>query len=258
MKAILLDWDGVLCDSRTLYYELYFEAARRWNKKMPINTVDEFLEWYNPRWEENYYEMGFTPQEFAEVQVWSDEYLDYASAPLFPGVAENLQRWSEVAPLAIVSTTASSLIRQRLRRELGLQTVVLGRGRQGDPGPAVPVHPPVVAIRAGDPEGTAEEALQAKAAEATLESYFRHFTGGEDGSSAKREKVARTLEILGVSQGVMVGDTPLDVDAGQFNGLKTVGVTYGWVSQARVRQAGPDFLVDRPEDLYQAVLDSLK
>lgn len=210
MKAILLDWDGVLCDSRALYYDLYFEACRRWNKKMPISTVDEFLEWYNPRWEENYYEMGFSPQEFAEVQVWSDEYLDYASAPLFPGVVENLRRWSELAPIAIVSTTASSLIRQRLRQEPG------------------------------------------------LEGLFRHFTGGEDGSSAKREKVGRTLGILGATQGVMVGDTPLDVDAGKFNGLKTVGVTYGWVSQARVRQTGPDFLVDRPEDLYQAVLDSLQ
>ncbi len=225
MKAILLDWDGVLCDSRMLYYDLYFEAARRWNKKVPIQTMEEFLEWYNPRWEENYYEMGFSPEEFEEVQKWSDEYLDYASAPLFPGIADNLRRWSEVAPLAIVSTTNSALIRQRMHVELG--------------------PPP-------------EEALHQKAEEASLNSYFKHFTGGEDGSSAKRDKVARTLEILGVKEGVMVGDTPLDVDAGQFNGLKTVGVTYGWVSAARVRQAGPDFLVDRPEDLYQAVLDSLR
>lgn len=219
MKAILLDWDGVLCDSRTLYYDLYFEAARRWSKKMPIETMEEFLEWYNPRWEENYYEMGFSPKEFEEVQVWSDEYLDYASAPLFPGIGENLRRWSEVAPLAIVSTTNSALIRRRMRAELGV--------------------------------GAVDDTV-------SLDSYFKHFTGGEDGSSAKREKVARTLEILGVKEGVMVGDTPLDVDAGKFNGLKTVGVTYGWVSATRVRLAGPDFLVHRPEDLYQAVLDSLK
>ncbi len=256
MKAILLDWDGVLCDSRTLYYDLYFEAARRWNKKMPISTMEEFLEWYNPRWEENYYEMGFTPEQFQEVQVWSDEYLDYNSAPLFPGIADNLRRWSEAAPLAIVSTTNSALIRQRMRAELGLQTISLGRGPQGEPMGGPPAVPPVVGVRASD--ATPEEALHLKAAEASLDSYFKHFTGGEDGNSAKREKVARTLEILGVREGVMVGDTPLDVDAGQFNGLKTVGVTYGWVSAARVRQAGPDFLVDRPEDLYQAVLDSLK
>ena len=256
MKAILLDWDGVLCDSRTLYYDLYFEAARRWNKKMPIQTMEEFLEWYNPRWEENYYEMGFSPEEFAAVQVGSDEFLDYASAPLFPGIADNLRRWSEVAPLAIVSTTNSALIRQRMRVELGLQTINLGHASQGEPQGGPPAHPPVVAVRAG--EGTAEESLHQKAEEASLDSYFKHFTGGEDGSSAKREKVARTLQILGVTQGVMVGDTPLDVDAGKFNGLRTVGVTYGWVSAARVRQAGPDILVDRPEDLYQAVLDSLK
>jgi phosphoglycolate phosphatase-like HAD superfamily hydrolase len=257
MKAILLDWDGVLCDSRTLYYELYIEAARRWNKKFPINSIEEFLEWYNPRWEENYYEMGFSVQEFEEVQAWSDKWLDYASAPLFPGIAENLRRWAEVAPLAIVSTTHSQLIRQRMRQELGLQTVALGRASQGEPAGELPGQPPVVGVR-GEPQGSPEEGLLAKAQEASLDSYFKHFTGGEDGSSAKREKVARTLQILGADGGVMVGDTPLDVDAGQFNGLKTVGVTYGWVSPARVRQAGPDLLVDRPEDLYRAVLDSLK
>ncbi|MBS2033519.1 HAD family hydrolase [bacterium] len=257
MKAILLDWDGVLCDSRSLYYDLYIEAARLWNKKLPIASMAEFLEWYNPRWEENYYEMGFSVKEFEEVQVWADQWLDYAKAPLFPGIADNLRRWSQVAPLAIVSTTHSQLIRQRMRQELHLQTVVLGHQGQGQPDSGPAPHPPVVAVR-GEPTGSPEQALLAKAQEAGLDSYFKHFTGGEDGSSAKREKVARTLQILEASGGVMVGDTPLDVDAGQFNGLKTVGVTYGWVSPARVRQAGPDILVDRPEDLYQAVLDSLK
>lgn len=206
MKAILLDWDGVLCDSVGLYWDLYIEACRIWKKTLPVSGMDEFRAWYNPRWEENYYEMGFSEQEFEEVRVWSETWLDYSRAALFPGVAENLKAWSEKAPLAIVSTTPSPLIRQRL-------------------GP--------------------------------LAEHFRHFTGGEDGSSAKRDKVAQTLKILGLQQGVMVGDTPLDVDAGQHNGLTTVGVTYGWVTPQRVREAGPTRLVDRPEDLLQAVLDCL-
>lgn len=218
MKAILLDWDGVLCDSRSLYYDLYLEATRLWDKKLPINSLEEFQAWYNPRWEENYYEMGFSADEFQEVQIWADKWLDYSKAPLFPGITECLRNWSAIAPLAIVSTTNSRLIRQRMREETHDQTTSTGTG---------------------------------------LESYFKHFTGGEDGSSAKRDKVASTLKILGVTQGVMVGDTPLDVDAGQFNKLKTVGVTYGWVSRERMYQARPDFLVHHPQDLYQAVLDSL-
>lgn len=209
MKAILLDWDGVLCDSLPLYYELYNEACRLWKKQFPMQDLTQFLEWYNPRWEQNYFEMGFSSQEFAEVQAWSEKWLDYSRAPLFPGVADNLRRWSERGAMAIVSTTPSPLIRARLQAESG------------------------------------------------LDGFFRHFTGGEDGNSEKREKVAMTLRCLGASEGVMVGDTPLDVDAGQHNGLKTIGVTYGWVSPQRVREAAPTRLVERPEDLFQAVLDCL-
>lgn len=209
MKAILLDWDGVLCDSLPLYYELYNEACRLWKKQFPMQDLTQFLEWYNPRWEQNYFEMGFSSKEFSEVQAWSEKWLDYSKAHLFPGIADNLRRWSELGAMAIVSTTPSPLIRARLQAEAG------------------------------------------------LDACFRHFTGGEDGNSEKRQKVAITLETLGVTEGVMVGDTPLDVDAGHHNGLKTVGVTYGWVSPRRVREAGPTLLVERPEDLFQAVLDCL-
>ncbi len=208
MKAILLDWDGVLCDSLQLYFELYVEACKRRNKAFPMKDLEQFRGWYNPRWEENYYEMGFTPQEFSEVLAFSERWLDYSRARLFPGVVHNLRQWSSLAPLAIVSTTPSGLIRARLAQEAG--------------------------------------AVEC----------FRHFTGGEDGCSEKRQKVANTLKAIGCSQGVMVGDTPLDVDAGRFNGLATVGVTYGWVSPERVRSSQPDRLVERPEELGAAVIEA--
>lgn len=210
MKAILLDWDGVLCDSLNLYWELYQEAARIWKKPLPVEDIGEFRRWYRPQWEENYYEMGYSEEEFQQVLQWTEGWLDYSRAALFPGVLENLKAWSREAPLAIVSTTPSALIRRRLERESG--------------------------------------ALEC----------FQHLTGGEDGESEKRRKVARTLQKLGASGGVMVGDTPLDVDAGQFNGLCTVGVTYGWVTPERVQQQKPTRLVERPDDLFQAVLDCLR
>lgn len=210
MKAILLDWDGVLCDSLILYWELYQEAAKLWNRPLPVQDLQGFRAWYNPRWEENYFEMGYSEQDFLEVLEWSEKWLDYTRAQLFPGVLENLKAWSQRAPLAIVSTTPSSLIRERLGREAG-----------------------------------ALECLQ-------------FVTGGEDGLSEKRDKVANTLRALGSSQGVMVGDTPLDVDAGRFNGLATVGVTYGWVTPERLRAENPTRVVEHPGDLFQAVLDCLK
>lgn len=210
MKALLLDFDGLLCDSLTLYYDLYREACKKWNKTFPLSHPAEFRDWYDPRWEKNYFQMGFTPAELEEVQVWSAQTLDYANAVLYPGVAEALLEWSQHAVLAVVSTTPSALIRRRLAAEPGL-----------------------------------------------LES-FTMITGGDDNSSEKRLKVEYTLQSLGLKEGVMAGDTPLDVDAGKRNGLATVGVTYGWVSPDRVRVAEPTKLVDRPEDLFQAVMDCLR
>ncbi len=207
-KAILLDWDGVLCDSLVLYFELYQEACRRHQKPFPIQTLDEFRRWYNPRWEQNYYDLGFSEAEFQEVLIFSQSHLQYSKAQLFEAIPETLKRWAELYPLAIVSTTPSDMIRARL-------------------------------------------------AASDLDSLFKVYTGGEDGCSAKREKVAKTLSTLGVSQGVMVGDTPLDVDAGQHNHLKTVGVSYGWVTAERIQESRPDRVVDGPSQLFQAVLDLL-
>lgn len=209
MKALLLDFDGLLCDSLTLYYDLYQEACRKWNKRFPLQEPGEFRDWYDPRWEKNYFQMGFSPKELQEVQVWSEQHLDYSRAALYPGVAEALVEWSQHAVLAVVSTTPSALIRRRLAQEPGL-----------------------------------------------LE-CFTMITGGDDGSSEKRLKVAYTLEALELKEGVMAGDTPLDIDAGKRNGLKTVAVTYGWVSPDRVRSAEPSVLVQEPRELFQAVMDCL-
>ena len=204
-SALLLDWDGVLCDSLQLYFNFYRESCRRFHHAFPIADLDEFRTWYDPRWEQNYRDLGFSPEEFSEALKFWESDVQYSNSSLFPGVAENLRRWSEEVPLAIVSTTPSSKIRERLRAD-------------------------------------------------DLERFFAHFTGGEDGDSSKRGKVRATLAALGVETGVMVGDTPLDIDAGRFNGLKTVGVSYGWVTLERMRAATPTRLVEAPSQLGDVVL----
>lgn len=210
MKALLLDFDGLLCDSLQIYFDLYQQACLRHGKTLPISSPQEFRDWYNPRWEQNYYDMGFSEEQFADVQQWSCDYLDYSRARLFDGVVDSIPLWAQKARLAVVSTTPSDLIRRRLSQESGL-----------------------------------------------LE-HFALITGGDDGNSEKREKVRATLEKLGCTSGVMCGDTPLDVDAGRFNQLETVGVTYGWISPPQMIAAAPTRLIDRPEELRQAVLDCLE
>lgn len=208
MKAILLDFDGVLVDSATLYLDLYREACRRWNKTLPIDSVEEFRDWYNPRWEENYYEMGFSEEEFQEVLAWSAEHLDYMKAKLFPGVPETLRNLAAEYPLAVVSTTPSGLIQRRLAVE-------------------------------------------------GLDGLLALIKGGDDGLSEKVEKIKDTLRQLGVQDGVMVGDTPLDVEAGRENGLRTVAVTYGWCSHRRVHDSRPDVHIDEPAQLETAIREAL-
>lgn len=202
--GILLDWDGVLCDSLVIYFELYRNACARHGKPFPIKDMQHFRAWYNPQWEINYQQMGFSEQEFQEVLAHSKDHLDYQRASLFESIAPTLRGWAQQFPMAIVSTTPSPLIHRRLVSE-GLQDL------------------------------------------------FQIYAGGDDGKSEKRQKVGRTLQQLGTQSGVMVGDTPLDIDAGKFNGLATVGVTYGWVTAERIRQCQPDIVIDHPSQLDEAV-----
>ncbi|MEW6277090.1 MAG: HAD family hydrolase [Candidatus Eremiobacterota bacterium] len=213
-RCLLWDWDGVLADSLGLYFELYREVCRHFGKRLPIRNRQEFRDWYEPRWELNYLEMGFSQEGLDQALQFALDWLDYSKVDLFPGVPAMLAGLAAEVPMAIVSTTPSPMIRGRLQ--------AFG-----------------------------------------LEACFRLITGGEDGSSEKVEKIRQTLDSLGCSvaetpcRGVMVGDTRLDIEAARQHGLRTVAVTYGWQSPARVLEAGPDRRVDRPEDLESVVRGAL-
>lgn len=115
MNCILFDWDGVLADSQRLYYELYVAVGRHYGKPLPIASEQEFRDWYEPRWEENYYQMGFTPEELPAALEWAIQWLDYSKVELFPPVPAMLRALGAEYPMAIVSTTPSPMIRARLQ-----------------------------------------------------------------------------------------------------------------------------------------------
>jgi phosphoglycolate phosphatase len=73
-----------------------------------------------------------------------------------------------------------------------------------------------------------------------------------DGHEAKRVTLGRALQRLGVAGGpdvVMVGDRRHDIEAGRTHGTATVGVTWGFGSDAELTAAGADVLVHAPADL---------
>ncbi len=112
--AVLLDWDGVITDSLDIYIEFYREVCRRYGKQVPFNNVGEFKEWYEPRWELNFYELGFSPQEYAQILELAEEIIDYTDAPFFENIDQTLARLAMDWPLAIVSTCPKHLITERL------------------------------------------------------------------------------------------------------------------------------------------------
>lgn len=206
---ILLDWDGVLVDSLGIYLELYRELCRRYEKTLPINDPVAFRQWYQPRWEENFYELGFTQEQYREICEVYPSLLDYGRAPLFPGVAELLETLSARHPLLVVSTAHTDSIEKRLRA-------------------------------------------------AGLTRYFAEVTGSDDGGTEKSERIRELMKRYGGGVGIMVGDTDLDIEAGRDNGLQTVGVTYGWLSELRLASARPHYLVRRPEQLQPTLETCLK
>ena len=91
--------------------------------------------------------------------------------------------------------------------------------------------------------------------QAGLADIFGSVVGGEEGGSDKVRHYGEAARELGVSPttAVAVGDTPLDVQCARHWGMRTVGVTYGWYDEVRVRAAAPDRVVGHPRELEDAV-----
>jgi phosphoglycolate phosphatase len=91
----------------------------------------------------------------------------------------------------------------------------------------------------------------------------RHFAviQGCDGIPHKPDPavVRAVLSRLGVAPGAawMVGDTPMDVEAGRAAGCATCAVTWGIGGRAALEAVGPDLLVDAPVQIVDAVFGRL-
>ncbi len=51
----------------------------------------------------------------------------------------------------------------------------------------------------------------------------------------------------------MIGDRARDIESGQTHGTRTIGVTYGFGSEAELAAAGPDEICHSPGEIDQAV-----
>ena len=201
---IYLDWDGVVVDSLELYLDFFRKLCREHDKTLPVADAKDFREWYQPNWEINFTELGFSRSEYLEICEHYPKELDYNQADVFPGISELVTTLAEKHKMVVVSTAPTENIKSRLKS-------------------------------------------------LNLSQYFSFVTGSDDGSTDKSERLASLGIQLGTKKGIMVGDTDLDIKAGHDNDLITVGVTYGWISPARVSKAKPHYLVDKPADLLSTL-----
>jgi phosphoglycolate phosphatase len=84
----------------------------------------------------------------------------------------------------------------------------------------------------------------------------RHFAGvwgtDYDGRLADKTAVVRALlerEDVSAADAVMIGDRAMDVRAARANGLRSIGVLWGFGSRAELTEAGADALCEAPASL---------
>lgn len=101
-------------------------------------------------------------------------------------------------------------------------------------------------VATSKPQPYAEEVLR----HFSLDSYFEDVQGNELGGRLddKVDLVRELLERRGLraDSSVMVGDRRHDVRAARENGLRSVGVTYGYGSEEELKDAGADHVVGGP------------
>ena len=104
----------------------------------------------------------------------------------------------------------------------------------------------VLSIVSTTPDGSIRKCLR----KAGLEKHFKLIIGGKKKSS-KVEEIAFVLKKLGVKKqnAVMVGDTPADIEGAKANGLKNIGVAFGWSPESRIRKAKPGAIAKKPREI---------
>jgi phosphoglycolate phosphatase len=112
-------------------------------------------------------------------------------------------------------------------------------------------------IATSKPQVYAEKILEHFA----LNRFFIEVHGNElsgrldDKAELLSELIARHK--LDAAATLMVGDRWHDIVAAKKNGVRSLGVTYGYGSREELREAGADCLCDRPEEIVSCIEDGI-
>jgi pyrophosphatase PpaX len=90
-----------------------------------------------------------------------------------------------------------------------------------------------------------------------LDRWVEHVVCGDEVRRGKPdpEPVHRAMEALGIEDAprrvMIVGDSPFDLRAGRAAGIRTAAVGWGPLDRRVLRAEGPDFFLDRMEDVLR-------
>lgn len=90
-----------------------------------------------------------------------------------------------------------------------------------------------------------------------IDRYFDIFSGAElDGTrNDKAEVIEFALnEAKTMLSPVMVGDRKYDIIGAKKNGIKSIGVSFGFAEEGELSKAGADHIVDSPEELLNILI----
>jgi phosphoglycolate phosphatase len=78
--------------------------------------------------------------------------------------------------------------------------------------------------------------------------------GGRFDNKAELIKHVLTERKLSKAEAVMIGDKKEDISAGKANGIKTIGVTYGYGSLQEIQDAQPDYICNSPLEIQKLLI----
>jgi phosphoglycolate phosphatase len=129
---IIFDCDGVIVDSAPHYIEIYNKICIKYNKSFPIKTLEEFRSWYDSKWENNFYRLGFSEKDIPEILDYESKIVNYDDITLFDNMKEILLELNKNYYMAIASTTPEEKIRKKLEKEnLGNIFSIISGGDDG-------------------------------------------------------------------------------------------------------------------------------
>jgi len=116
-SLIIFDCDGVIVDSAPHYIEIYNKICIKYNKNFPIKTLEEFRSWYDSKWENNFYRLGFSEKDIPDILDYESKIVNYDDITLFDNMKEILLELNKNYYMGIASTTPKEKIRKKLEKE---------------------------------------------------------------------------------------------------------------------------------------------